>query len=141
MRQLRIPLQWDSRPRAGGQLASWAHAVRGSRQACLLVGVDGALIALSAGAQALLGQDARPGLPQSGWWQEVFAQSANPQTEHSLLARAAASGTPAHSVIQLVIRDRPTMVQVLVAPVDEEAGAGEALLVFLRPVGETASER
>jgi hypothetical protein len=141
VRQLRIPLQRDIRPRAGGQLADWAHAVRGSSQACLLVGIDGALIALSAGSRALLGRDARPGLPQSGWWQEVFTQSANPQSEHSLLARAAASGTPAHSVIQLVVEGRPAMVQVLVAPVDDAAGASEALLVFLRPVGESASAR
>jgi PAS domain-containing protein len=141
VRQLRIPLQDGVEPRAGGQLADWAQAVRTSPQACLLTGIDGALVALSPEARRLLGPTARPGLPHAHWWQEKFPHSATPEREQSLLSRTAASGAPAHSVIQLVLCEQPTMVQVIVSPLEDDLGVAEALLIFIRPVQEVASAR
>jgi hypothetical protein len=141
VRRLHIPLQADAGPRAGGQLAEWALAVRTSAQACLLTGIDGALVALSEEAGRLLGPGARPGLPHPHWWRERFPHSPTPEREQSLLSRTAASGAPAHSVIQLVLGDHPAMVQVIVAPLEDDTRAAKALLVFIRPVHELASAR
>jgi PAS domain-containing protein len=141
VRQLRIPLQAGIEPRAGGQLAEWAHAVRTSPQACLLTGIDGALIALSEEARRLLGPTARPGLPHAHWWQERFPHSSTPEREQSLLSRTAASGAPAHSVIQLLLGEKAAMVQVIIAPLEDDIGVAEALLVFIRPVHEVATSR
>lgn len=117
-----------------GELADWAQCVRRTRQPCLLVDVDGALVAISATARDLLGEAARPGMPESAWWRERFPFSAVPVAERSLLARAAASGTAAHSVVQLLLDDVPVTMQVLVAPLETVGASADALLVFLRPV-------
>jgi hypothetical protein len=119
---------------APGELADWAQCVRRTRQPCVLVGIDGALIGISATARDLLGDDARPGMPETAWWREQFPFSVTPVSERSLLARAAASGTAAHSVVQLVLDDVPVTMQVLVAPLETTGAATDALLVFLRPV-------
>jgi hypothetical protein len=131
-----MPLQRrDARPRtAPGELAEWAQCVRRTRQPCLLVGIEGALIAISATARNLLGDDARPGLPESAWWIEQFPFSSTPVRERSLISRATASGTAAHSVVQLVLDDVPVTMQVLVAPLETTGAGTDALLVFLRPV-------
>jgi hypothetical protein len=131
-----MPLQRrDARPRtAPGELAEWAQCVRRTRQPCLLVGIEGALIAISATARNLLGDDARPGLPESAWWIEQFPFSSTPVQERSLISRATASGTAAHSVVQLVLDDVPVTMQVLVAPLETTGAGTDALLVFLRPV-------
>ena len=117
-----------------GELEDWAQCVRRTRQPCVLVGVDGALIAMSASARELLGDAARPGMPESAWWREQFPFSSIPMAERSLLARAAASGTAAHSVVQLILDDVPVTMQVLVAPLETTDQGADALLVFLRPV-------
>jgi hypothetical protein len=119
---------------APGELGDWAQSVRRTRQPCLLVGVDGALVAISATARDLLGEDARPGMPETTWWREQFPFSPTPVAERSLLARAAASGTAAHSVVQLVLDDVPVTMQVLVAPLETTGPTTDALLVFVRPV-------
>ena len=124
---------------APGELADWAQCVRSTRQPCLLLGVDGALVAISATARDLLGEAARPGMPESNWWREKFPFSAVPVAERSLLARAAASGTAAHSVVQLILDDVPVTMQVLVAPLETAGTSTDALLVFLRPVTVIAS--
>jgi len=135
VRQLRMPLQWTpARPSATGGLVDWANAVRASRQVCLLLGVDGHLVAISEPARALLGDTARPGMSETSWWVEDFPYSPSPRQERSLLARAAASGAPGHSVIQLRLGDTVTMVQVLVAPLETMSSEADALLVFVRPV-------
>src|SRR5205823_11886274 len=90
VRQLRMPLQWTpARPSATGGLVDWANAVRASRQVCLLLGVDGHLVAISEPARALLGDTARPGMSETSWWVEDFPYSPSPRQERSLLARAA----------------------------------------------------
>jgi hypothetical protein len=119
---------------APGELTDWAQCVRRTRQPCLLVGLDAALIAISASARSLLGEAARPGMPESTWWREQYPFSLAPVAERSLLARAAASGTAAHSVVQLVLDDVPVTMQVLVAPLETSGTSADALLVFLRPV-------
>ena len=119
---------------APGELADWAQCVRRTRQPCLLMGVDGALVAISGTARDLLGESARPGMPESSWWRERFPFSGVPVAERSLLARAAASGTAAHSVVQLILDDVPVTMQVLVAPLETTGVNADALLVFLRPV-------
>jgi hypothetical protein len=124
---------------AHGELAEWAQCVRRTRQPCLLVGLDGALVAISASARDLLGDAARPGMPETSWWREQFPFSAVPIAERSLLARAAASGTAAHSVVQLILDDVPVTMQVLVAPLETSGPKTDALLVFLRPVTVIAS--
>ena len=141
MRQLHMPLQRVDTPvsAAPGGLVDWANCVRGSRQACLLVGIDGHLIALSETARACFGDAARPGVAETMWWLEEFPQSPAPAFERSLLARAAASGAPGHSVVQLRLRDAIVMVQVLVAPL-ETTGRTDALLVFIRPVAAVSPQ-
>jgi len=131
-----MPLQRpDTRPRtAPGELADWAQCVRRTRQPCLLVGIDGQMIAISASARTLLGDAARPGMPESSWWVEQFPFSTAPVQERSLLSRATASGTAAHSVVQLVLDEVPVTMQVLVAPLETTGAGTDALLVFLRPV-------
>jgi hypothetical protein len=131
-----MPLQRrDDRPRtAPGELAEWAQCVRRTRQPCLLVGIDGALVAISASARTLLGDAARPGLPESTWWVEQYAFSATPAQERSLISRATASGTAAHSVVQLMLDEVPVTMQVLVAPLETTGAGTDALLIFLRPV-------
>jgi len=125
----------DARPRtAPGELADWAQCVRRTRQPCLLVGIDGQLVAISASARNLLGDGARPGMPESMWWVEQFPFSAMPVQERSLISRATASGTAAHSVVQLVLDEVPVTMQVLVAPLETTGSGTDALLVFLRPV-------
>jgi hypothetical protein len=141
VRQLRIPLQRDSRPRASGQLTDWGNCVRRSSQPCLLTAVDGSLIAVSERARQLLGDGARPGLPESQWWHELFPHSPAPSRERSLLARATASGTPTHSLIQLMLDGHPAMVQVLAAPLEDVDGDTTALLVFLQPVSNGLAAR
>jgi hypothetical protein len=136
VRELHIPLHHpDSRPRDGaGELSSWARCVQQAHQPCLLVAIDGNLVAISDSARSLLGPLARPGLPETSWWREKFLYAPTPSNERSLIARAAASGTAAHSVVQLVLDDVPVTVQVLVAPLETAGIVAEALLVFLRPV-------
>lgn len=119
---------------APGELADWAQCVRRARQPCVLVGIDGALVAISATARDLLGDAARPGMPEKAWWREQFPFATTPDAERSLLARAAASGTAAHSVVPLVLDDVPVTMQVLVAPLETAGPTTDALLVFLRPV-------
>ena len=136
MRQLHMPLQRrDARPRTGpGELADWGQCVRRTRQPCLLIGIDGRIVAISATARDLLGDDARPGMPESSWWTEQYPFSSTPGQERSLLSRATASGTAAHSVVQLILDDVPVTMQVLVAPLETGGAGTDALLVFLRPV-------
>jgi hypothetical protein len=136
-----MPLQRrESRPHTGsGELVDWAQCVRRTRQPCLLVGLDGGLVAISATARDLLGEAARPGMAESTWWLEQFPHSATPGSERSLIARAAASGTAAHSVVQLLLDDVPVTMQVLVAPLETNGPETDALLVFLRPVTVVAS--
>jgi len=149
VRQLRMPLQsaaprqgldaqasYDADPQATepGELMDWARCVRRTSLACLLVGIDGHLIAISEAARDMLGDNARPGLSETTWWLEEFPHSQAPARERSLLARAAASGTPGHSVVQLHLPDGMAMVQVLVAPLETTGAATDALLVFVRPV-------
>jgi hypothetical protein len=136
VRQLQMPLQRrDARPRTGpGELSEWAQCVRRTRQPCLLLGIDGALMAISATARDLLGDAARPGMPENSWWLEQFPFSSSPGQERSLLSRATASGTAAHSVVQLMLDDVPVTMQVLVAPLETTGAGTDALLVFLRPV-------
>src|SRR4051812_13018360 len=122
---------------AGG-LAMWADCVRSARQPCLLLARDGNLVALSATAQDLLGPAARPGMPQSTWWREQFRHSA-PSDERSLLARTAASGDAAHSIVQLQLDAVSVTLQVLVAPLETIGAVTDALLVFLRPVTAVAA--
>jgi hypothetical protein len=117
-----------------GELSEWAQCVRRTRQPCLLIGVDGALVAISATARGLLGDAARPGMPETSWWREQFPFSTAPVAERSLIARATASGTAAHSVVQLILDDVPVTMQVLVAPLETTGAGTDALLVFLRPV-------
>src|SRR5947208_15338285 len=109
VRELHMPLQRrDARPRtAPGELADWAQCVRRTRQPCLLVGIDGHLVAISASARTLLGDAARPGMPESAWWVEQYAFSSTPAADRSLISRATASGTAAHSVVQLVLDEVP----------------------------------
>ena len=121
------------------ELSEWAQCVRRTRQPCLLVGVDGALIAISATARDLLGENARPGMPESSWWREKYPFAPAPVAERSLLARAAASGTAAHSVVPLILDDVAVTMQVLVAPLETTGLSADALLVFLRPVTVVAS--
>ncbi|HET7530339.1 MAG TPA: PAS domain-containing protein [Mycobacteriales bacterium] len=141
MRELHMPLQRQvGRPRTGpGELAEWAKRVRRTQQPCLLVGIDGALVAISETARGLLGPNARPGMPESSWWLEQFPHAPTPSRERSLLARAAASGTAAHSVVQLLLDDVAVTMQVLVAPLETTSSDTDALLVFLRPVTVVAS--
>jgi hypothetical protein len=136
-----MPLQRrDSRPRtAPGELADWAQCVRRTRQPCLLVGIDGVLMAISATARDLLGDAARPGRPERTWWIEQFPFSATPVQERSLISRATASGTAAHSVVQLMLDEVPVTMQVLLAPLETTGAGTDALLVFLRPVTVVAS--
>jgi PAS fold len=136
VRQLHMPLvRNDALPRtAPAELVDWGRCVRGTRQACLLVGVDGALVAISPPALGMLGPAARPGMPETQWWLEQFPHSAAPSQERSLLSRAAASGTAAHSVVPLLLDEVPVTVQVLVAPLATRGGAIDALLVFVQPV-------
>jgi hypothetical protein len=136
VRQLQMPLQRrDTRLRTGpGELTDWATCVRRTRQPCLLLGLDGGLVAISATARDLLGDTARPGMPESSWWVEQYAFSSSPGQERSLLSRATASGTAAHSVVQLILDDVPVTMQVLVAPLETTGAGTDALLVFLRPV-------
>lgn len=137
MRELHMPLQRrrEAAPLpAPGELGDWAQCVRRTRQPCLLVGLDGGLVAISATARDLLGENARPGMPEGVWWREQFPFSTVPVAERSLLARAAASGTAAHSVVQLILDDVPVTMQVLVAPLETTGAGADALLVFLRPV-------
>jgi hypothetical protein len=136
VRELHMPLQRrDARLRtAPGELADWAQCVRRTRQPCLLVGIDGQLVAISASARTLLGDAARPGMPETMWWTEQFPFSATPAQERSLISRATASGTAAHSVVQLMLDDVPVTMQVLVAPLETTGAGTDALLVFLRPV-------
>ena len=131
-----MPLQRrDARPRtAPGELADWAQCVRRTRQPCLLVGIDGHLVAISASARNLLGDAARPGMPEAMWWVEQFPFSTDPVHERSLISRATASGTAAHSVVQLVLDEVPVTMQVLLAPLETTGAGTDALLVFLRPV-------
>jgi hypothetical protein len=136
VRVLHMPLQrQEKRPRTpDNELSVWARCVRRTRQPCLLLGIDGALVAISSTARDLLGEEARPGMPETAWWRERFPHSATPDHDRSLLSRAAASGTAAHSVVQLVLDDVPVTMQVLVAPLETIGPTADALLVFVRPV-------
>ena len=141
MRELHLPLRRQAAtPRtASGGLGTWAECIRSTKQPCLLMALDGNLIAISASARDLLGEDARPGLPERRWWREQFRHSPSPAQERSLLARAAASGDAAHSVVQLLLDDVPVTIQVLVAPLETTGAGTNALVVFLRPVTVVAA--
>jgi hypothetical protein len=143
MRQLRMPLRVDAPspaarpttpPPDSGGVVQWAASVRGSAQACLLVSMDGVVIAVSEPAQRLLGAGARPGVAVEECWRELSMQVGEPPPQTSLLSRTISTGSPAHSVLSLDLPAGPTTMQVMAAPLQVAGVPAVALLAFLWPM-------
>ena len=147
MRQLRLPLLAASSDPAladpptptpdGRGLLHWAAAVRGCAQSCLLVSMDGAVIAVSDAAAKLLGADCRPGVPVQDCWHELSLQAGEAPPKTSLLSRTMTTGSAAHSVLSLELPRGPATLQVMVAPLQVAGPDPVALLAFLWPLASS----
>lgn len=146
MRQLRMPLRADPvAPKSppptgeGHRLVEWARSVCGSAQACLLVSMEGVVIAVSEPAARLLGPTARPGVAVEECWHELSLQAGEAPPPTSLLSRTMRTGSPAHSVLSLGLPTGPSAVQVMAAPLQVAGSDAVALLAFLWPMASHGS--
>jgi hypothetical protein len=139
-RELRIPLQASAPlPRRPAGVVAWSSAVGDSAQPCVLMSTDGVLIVASEPAARMLGPSARPGVGVETWWHELSLHAGDAPSRASMLGRAIAIGSPAHSVLVLDLPDGPTTVQVMAAPLHAGEGRVSALLAFFWPMSSSAT--